>query len=146
MKTRFHQFLLGVTIVLLSPACFLAMILSYAAIASGLATGFRSTDYLAIGVMLLAIIIFMWALRLFWALRHGFDSVIRLKLIAFYLIVASYCGFWLVSSASRDGRGFSIFSFDEQVFGGILLLLPVLLVLFSKPYTNAAEQGAAANP
>ena len=134
MKTRIHQWLLGLMLLLiLLPGSALACLLLIGAIGSSMRDGFEPNVLPPILVLLIAPALVWWACRLMFGLRNGFQGSIRRKLLAFYLSVAGYCGFWLFAEFSRDASESTLFAVQDQIIGAITLAIPILIVLCTKP-------------
>ncbi len=133
MKRKLHQCLLGLSLLVIVPGAFLGMLLAVAAIGSGIQTGFSTTDFIAIPLLLVPSLLGWWGARLFFRLYAGFLARVRRALFWFYTAVTVYCGMWLISTFSRDGTTGTIFAPHEQAIGLILLLIPFLTVVFMSP-------------
>jgi hypothetical protein len=122
------------------------MLLAVAAVGFGFQSGFAVTDFMAIPLLLVPSLLGWWGVKLFFRLYAGFLPRARRLLFWFYSAVVAYCGMWLVSTFSRDGMSGAIFAPQEQLFGLLLLLTPLLVVGFMKPdeeSTSAAKNEEA---
>jgi hypothetical protein len=133
MKTRFHRWLLGLTLLFLMPGTFLACLLLIGMIGSGFEHGFEVSNLVAAVILLIPPVLIGWGLRMLKEFRQGFHHKLRRQLFAYYLVVLIYCAIWLFSTASRAGNKIGIFPVEIQIVGSVILILPVLITLFSAP-------------
>lgn len=133
MKTRFHRWLLGLTLLFLMPGTFLACLLLIGMIGSGFEHGLEAGNLVVAIVLLIPPALIWWGFWLLPGLRQGFHHKLRRQLFAYYLVVLIYCAIWLFSTVSRAGNKFGIFPFEIQIVGSVILILPVLITLFSAP-------------
>ena len=129
MKRQFHQCLLGLSLSIVIFGALFGILLTVAAVG----TGFVGTNFLTLPVLLTPALIAWWGIKLFFRLYAGFLPQTRTLLFWFHSTMTGYCGLWLIATFSRDGLSGSIFSLHEQVFGLLLLLIPLLAVGFTKP-------------
>jgi len=133
MKRRVHQCLLGLSLLVIIPGALLGMLITVGAVGSGIESGFALTDLIATPLLLLPSILGWWGVKLFFRLYAGFLKRVRKALFWYYVAVTVYCGFWLVSTFSRDGVTGAMFAPQEQAVGLLLLAIPLLAVGLMSP-------------
>ena len=133
MKRQVHQCLLGLSLFVIIPGALFGILLAVAAVGSGFQSGFAATNFLAVPVLMIPALLAWWGIKLFLSLYAGFLARSRTMLFWFYSVTTAYFGLWLISTFNRDGLSGTIFSLQEQVFGLMLLLIPLLAVGFTKP-------------
>lgn len=132
MKTRFHQWQLGLMLLFLMPGSFLACLLLIGMLGSGFDHGFEAGNFVAAVILLMPPALVWWGFWLLPGLRQGFHHKLRRQLLAYYLVVWVYCAMWLFSTVSRAGNKTGIFPLEIQIVGSVILI-PVLITLFSSP-------------
>lgn len=117
----------------LIPGTFLACLLLIGMIGSGFKQGFQIGYAAAALVLLIPPFLIAWGLRMLKKLRQGFHQMLRRQLLAYYLVVWVYCALWLFSTVSHSGHKTGIFPVEIQIAGGVILVIPVFITLFTSP-------------
>ena len=124
---------MGLSLLVIIPGALLGMVITLGAVGSGIKSGFALTDLIAIPLLLLPSILGWWGVKLFFRLYAGFLKRVRKALFWYYVAATVYCGFWLVSTFSRDGVTGTMYAPQEQAMGLLLLAIPLLTVALMSP-------------
>ena len=142
MKRKLHRILVGLSLLVILPGAFLALIVLIEAIGSGFQKSFSGANILALPFLILPSFLGWWGLKLVFKLYGQFSRRIRKDVLLYHGLTLCYCGMWLVSTASHNGgSSFAIFGLQERIIGICLLSAPLLVALFTNPEeTNQESQ------
>ena len=146
MKRKLHRILVGLSLLVILLGALIGLLVLIGAIGSGFQNGFTATSFLAFPVLILPSIIAWWGVKLVFRLYGRFSRRLRKETLFYHGLILCYCSIWLLSTASRDGSSFAIFSLQERVVGVCLLSVPLLVALFTNPdetQQSTAEQAAS---
>ena len=146
MKRKIQRILVGLSLVVILPGALFAVAILIASIGSGFQKGFSFSDFIAIPLLILPSFMGWWGVRLVFRLYGPFSRRLRKEALFYHGSFLCYCSIWLLSTASRDGSSFAIFSLQERVVGVCLLSVPLLVALFTnsdETQQSTAEQAAS---
>lgn len=132
-KRRVHQCLTVLTLLVIVPGALLGIFIITCAVSSGVRSGFELTDFIAIILCAIPMLLAYWGIKIFYRLSTGYLPAVRKSLLQYLVVVALYCGIWLASTSTRGGETEIMFSPQEQGIGIILLMIPLLSVLLTNP-------------
>ena len=145
MKRKIQRIIVGLSLMVILPGALFAVAISIAAIGSGFQKGFSFGDFISVPLLILPSIMGWWGGRLVFRLYGPFSQRLRKEALFYHGSSLCYCCIWLLSTASRNGSIFAIFSLQERVVGVCLFSVPLLVALFTnsdEPQQSTAEQAA----